>query len=354
VTRRATFSPRVRVRTIIPFVIIGPNNNSYFRANDSRIPSSALRYKLVGLITITFCQNVPRRRRSTAAVHFFVFHGSILRRGLFRSAIKHDVRLRAMAAHARRKIKSVGVARRVRGGRLARRIENESHRSNASKITRTRARYVHRVVHPTSGLLHAQSAPFGLRARLRQSSFVSRGKESLRLARASTHRVLARLHPSRAPRSANDSSATTSRYPAATPRVCDRARARRRLVSLATFVSSRLVSIVSRVARRRRRASRARRTCTRTRRRSTFRCTESAASLARAAFDRAGVCGVVGVTARFEFFASSSSLPGVVVARRCQVSSLKTRHHDAGAAHSRARRWRRRRRRGRARRDARR
>ena len=36
------------------------------------------------------------------------------------------------------------------------------------------------------------------------------------------------------------------------------ARARRRLVSLATFVSSRLVSIVSRVARRRRRAGRAR------------------------------------------------------------------------------------------------
>ena len=85
------------------------------------------------------------------------------------------------------------------------------------------------------------------------------------------------------------------------------ARARRRLVSLATFVSSRLVSIVSRVARRRRRASRARRTCTRTRRRSIFRCTESAASRARRSIARVGVRDVRQLALNFNFNFPSAS-----------------------------------------------
>ena len=85
------------------------------------------------------------------------------------------------------------------------------------------------------------------------------------------------------------------------------ARARRRLVSLATFVSSRLVSIVSRVARRRHRRRARRRTCTRTRRRSIFRCTESAASRARRSIARVGVRDVRQLALNFNFNFPSAS-----------------------------------------------
>ena len=58
---------------------------------------------------------------------------------------------------------------------------------------------------------------------------VARPIRAIRSARASSSVLLRlageRIPPSRAPRSTTDSSATTSRYPAATPRVCGRARA---------------------------------------------------------------------------------------------------------------------------------
>ena len=83
-----------------------------------------------------------------------------------------------------RGVKQSQSASRVASAAPASRVESKRQPSlKRIEITRARTRYVHRVVYPTSGLLHAQSAPFGLRARLRQSSFVSRGKESLLRAR---------------------------------------------------------------------------------------------------------------------------------------------------------------------------
>lgn len=116
------------------------------------------------------------------------------------------------------------------------------------------------------------------------------------------------------------------------------ARARRRLVSLATFVSSRLVSIVSRVARRRRRRRARRRTCTRTRRRSIFRCTESAASRARRSIARVGVRDVRQLALNFPPLRFRVCDMVDVGASWCPVSSPRTRHHRAtGVAGTRPR-----------------
>ena len=123
-----------------------------------------------------------------------------------------------------------------------------------------------------------------------------------------------------------------------------------RRVSFRSFPASPVV-VVARRARRR--------TCTRTRRRSTFRCTESAASLARAAFDRAGRCAASWARQLALNFPPSSSLPGVRHGRRRRVvvpgfvAANEAPPRDRRRRHSPARRWRRRRRRGRARRGAR-
>lgn len=94
------------------------------------------------------------------------------------------------------------------------------------------------VMNPPSRLLHAQSTPFRLRSSPKHQSIshsilglqsVSLGDRSPSSTRASIHpTTVSRLASPRAPRTTNDSSVTSSRYPAVTPRAYGRARRRHR------------------------------------------------------------------------------------------------------------------------------